>query len=154
MLMKPQAKEMTSLLMEAKKSRQELISNGILVFDNTSISKINQKYSEIISNAYLENLEWLNKRYKNKAMNLYKRFEKHKDKILRFIYDFNIPFDNNLAERELRMSKLRMKISGCFRSFSSLQYFCRIRNYISNSRKNGNLVFASIQNLFNTLVIG
>ena len=142
------SKEMTSLLMEAKKTKEELIANGILVFDNTSILKINQKYSEIISNAYLENLEWLHKRYKNKAMNLYKRFEKHKDKILRFIYDFNIPFDNNLAERELRMSKLRMKISGCFRSFSSLQYFCRIRNYISNSRKNGHSPYVSIQALF------
>ena len=117
--------------------QEELISNGIRNFEPSKIKLIQNKYSEIISNAYLENLDWITKRYKNKAMNLYLRFEKHHDKILRFIYDFDVPFDNNLAERELRMSKLKMKISGCFRSIRSLQFFCRIRNYILNSRKNG-----------------
>jgi len=136
--------DMTSLLMETKKSREELISNGIRKFEPSVIKMIQNKYSEIISNAYLENLDWLTKRYKNKAMNLYLRFEKHHDKILRFIYDFDVPFDNNLAERELRMSKLKMKISGCFRSIRSLQFFCRIRNYISNSQKNGLSVLEAI----------
>jgi len=148
------SKDMTSLLMETKKVREDLISKGILEFDSTTINEVIKKYSEIISSAYLENIEWFPKRYKNKAMNLYLRFEKHRDKILRYVYDFNVPFDNNLAERELRMSKLKMKISGCFRSFRSLQFFCRIRNFISNSRKNGLSVLGAISDLFASKAFG
>lgn len=141
------SKDMTSLLMEAKKLKEQLLSKNIQEFDSLILEEINKKYTEIILNAYLENREHLKKRYRNKAMNLYLRFEKYRVTILRFIYDFRVPFDNNLAERELRMSKLKMKISGCFRNFRSLQYFCRIRNYISNSRKKGINTWNSISKL-------
>ena len=76
------------------------------------------------------------------------RLMQHQDAYLRFLTDFRVPFDNNLAERDLRMSKLQQKISGCFRTEQGANVFCRIRGYISTLRKQGYKLLPALVSLW------
>jgi transposase len=81
---------------------------------------------------------------KGKALCLLDVFRSRLDDVLKFLYHEDIPFDNNLAERDLRMMKLKQKISGCFRTTKGVETFCTIRSYISTVKKQNKNVWQSI----------
>ena len=69
--------------------------------------------------------------------NLLERLKTYKEDVLRFPSDFAVPFSNNLAEQDLRMMKVKMKISGGFRTFQGASRFASLRSVVSTARKRG-----------------
>lgn len=122
----------------------------------STLRRYMKKYKEILSNGYRANpppklnnkIKKRGRKKQSKALNLLDRLSKYAEDTLAFMYDFNVPFDNNLAERDLRMTKVKQKISGCFRSNDGADVFCRVRSYISTVRKHGRNVFESLIKCF------
>ncbi len=138
------AKEMNDLLTEMKKYTDEC-KEHIQDLDFEQIKELEKRFNTILLKGIEENPPSINpqrkgkrgKNPKSKARNLLDRFIEHKEKILKFLNDFKVPFENNQAERDIRMMKLQQKISGTFRTTQGAEAFCRIRAYISTIRKNG-----------------
>ncbi len=79
------------------------------------------------------------------ARNLLDRMRKHQSAVFCFLEDLRVDFDNNLAERDLRMLKVQQKVSGCFRSPAGAHAFSRIRGYLSTLRKQGLPLLSALQ---------
>jgi transposase len=76
------------------------------------------------------------------------RLEVKREEVLLFMHNFTVPFDNNQSERDLRMLKVKQKVSGCFRTEGGAAEFCRLRSYISTMKKQDRGVIETIRSLF------
>lgn len=85
---------------------------------------------------------------RTKARNLLERLEAYEDDVLRFLEHPAAPFTNNQGERDLRMTKVQQKISGCFRSWEGAEIFCRMRSFLSTAVKQGLAAHTALEQLF------
>jgi len=150
----PWAKSMISCLLDMKAAveRARPTKSSLSHFQVRNFRKL---YQAIIEEGYLENplvpsTAGLRRgrEKKTKPRNLLERLDRHRSQVQAFLTDFNVPFDNNQAERDIRMMKLQQKISGLFRSEDAAQAFCRIRSYISTCKKHGLGATEALQILF------
>ncbi|HEY3330386.1 MAG TPA: IS66 family transposase [Capsulimonadaceae bacterium] len=136
------ALEMKELLVEIKNAVDTAKEQGSNSLGQPTRRHFQERYQTLITDGYNANRERLRngsrtRPKQTKGRNLVRRLDKGRRQVLAFMYDFSVPFDNNLAERDIRMMKVRQKVSGCFRTYQGASLFCRIRGYLSTMRKQG-----------------
>ena len=153
------AKEMIALLIEIKKRVDERkASDDSLPLDRNEAMAFVQRYRQLLETGFAEEerlhpqaFTTTKKRGRIKqstGKNLLDRLAKHMAEYLTFMHDFRVPFDNNLAERDIRMVKVQQKVSGTFRVKQGAEIFCRIRGVISTLKKQSLSVMEGIRAAF------
>ena len=107
-------------------------------------------YQSILKEKQVLSSEPKKKGKQTPAQNLWNRFFKYADRILAFLEHPNIPFDNNQAERDIRMTKVKQKVSGTFRSKKGAESFCQIRSFMSTMKKQKQSVLQAIGQVIET----
>ena len=147
------AGDMAALLLEIKEEVGKLKPDRD-GFGSEEIGNFERRYDEIVNRGFADNPftppkeKKRGKVEKTPPLNFLTRLRDYKAETLAFMYDFRVPFDNNAAERDVRMMKVRRKVSGCFRTLEGAERFAGIRGYISTARKNSRNIFEAIKDAF------
>lgn len=131
------ALEMIELLRSAKCAVEQAKNDGFDGLEASVYHGIVSRYGKLIAKGLAVNQKRTHRRGQTKPYNLLVRLDEHRDEVLRFASDFDAPFDNNQAERDIRMIKLQQKISGCWRTTKGAEHFLSVREYLSTARKQG-----------------
>lgn len=150
----PWAEKMALLLIAMKNVVTEYSQQGKTALSPYYRRKFNNAYAEIVSEGLSLNPSPMRNTGKRGRIKLGKpgsllaRFVKYKTEILRFSSDFNVAFDNNQAERDIRISKVKMKVSGGFRARQGANDFATIQSFVQTMKKQGSCIWDAIARAF------
>jgi transposase len=147
---------MAELLADAKTQADRARAAGAEQVDDEVRERLHARYQRLLVDGQVANPpppprpgQWRRGRLRRlPAANLLGRLDRHRVEVLRFLDDLRVPFDNNQAERDLRMVKLQQKISGCWRTLAGAQAFLTLRSYLSTARKHGVDPLRALHQLF------
>src|SRR6266699_4726831 len=146
------AGQMKTLLLDIKAAVDQARTIGLTSLHPLEVADWKAQYVALLQEGYRANppdpppeAGKRGRRKQSAARNLLDRLSTHQEAVLLFLDNFAVPFDNSLAERDIRMVKVQQKISGCFRSPAGAVAFCRIRGYLSTLRKQGLAVLAALE---------
>lgn len=146
--------KMYDLLFRMNTTRKIAMSYGLKKFDKEKIKEYEREYDGILELAKIENKQIKSSYYRTKkASPLYNRLKKYKKNHLYFIKDFQVPFDDNLSELDLRIFKNKTKISGGFRSMKAAEYYANALSIIKTSIKREINPFDSIKAILDNQVL-
>ena len=140
------------LLLEMKKVKDKAVEKGKDFLSYYHYHKFDKKYDELIEQARKENPlpetaeKKRGRKKKGKILALVERLANYKASVCLFIHNFNVPFDNNQAERDLRMIKVKAKVSGCFRTEEGARDYLKIMSYVGTAHKQGYNAYKAIKN--------
>lgn len=140
--------EMISLLCDMNKARKKLMEQGIRGFSEEELKEYEQKYQNLIIKGRSENKKTIHKYAKSDEKTLLNRMEKYVHNHLRFLYDFSVPFENNISERDLRKAKNRQKMAGGFRKESGHRMYCSILTILETLKRRNMGIIENIKQLF------
>ena len=139
------ASELSTFLIEWK--RDPLTSLGL---DEEQFRQAHRRYRLILRQGrrnHPRRRHGQGRTQQDKATNLLDRLEDYDLSVLAFLIDPRVPFTNNQGEQDIRMIKVKQKISGCFRTLDGAQVFARIRGYLSTCRKQGHSLWDACRRL-------
>lgn len=147
------AEQMKALLLKAKAAVEAAWQQGAAALDNALARTLMTEYHTLVAAGFAANPPSPNRSGKRRVAEspprqLLKRLDRDLYAVLHFMHNFAVPFDNNLAERDLRMMKVKQKVSGCFRTMHGAELFCAVRSYLSTARKHGLSMFSALVDAF------
>lgn len=140
------------LLLEMKKLKDKAVETGKESLSYYHYHKFDKRYNELIKQGREENPlpvvteKKRGRKKKGKILALIERLDNYKASVCLFIRNFNVPFDNNQAERDIRMIKVKTKVSGCFRTEEGARDYLKIMSYIGTAHKQGYNAYEAIKN--------